>query len=146
MRLTIIATGLALLTAPALADDAGRMLFDNNCSGCHQIGGIGSPGLAPPLVDPSLFAAFGQRAPTYVAGVLLGGLSGQIKANGETYAGLAMPSQSWMTDAELADVANYVLGELNGLDVRLTASVVADMRAGVPSHVELLALRHEAAR
>ena len=144
MRLLLIATGLALLTAPVLADDAGRVLFDDNCSGCHQIGGIGSPGLAPPLVDAALFAGFGEGASTYVAGVLLGGLSGQIVANGEVYAGLAMPSQSSMTDEELAAVANYVLGELNGLDARLAASTVAQMRAQPPSHVELLALRQEA--
>jgi mono/diheme cytochrome c family protein len=101
--------------------------------------------LAPPLVDAALFAGFGEGAPTYVAGVLLGGLSGQIVANGEVYAGLAMPSQSSMTDEELAAVANYVLGELNGLEARLAASTVAEMRAKPPSHVELQALRQEAA-
>lgn len=142
MKPLLIATGLALLAAPAMAAD-GRMLFDDNCSGCHQIGGIGSPGLAPPLADPALFTAFGARAPTYVGGVLLGGMSGQIVANGETYEGLAMPPQSWMTDEELADIANYVLGELNGLDVRLTPSALTDIRAKAPSHAELQALRHE---
>ena len=145
MRLLLIAAGLALLTAPALAD-GGRALFDDNCSGCHQIGGVGSPGLAPPLADPALFGAFGESATTYVAGVLLEGLSGKIEAKGETYTGLAMPSQTWMTDEELADLANYVLGELNGLDVRLTASALARMRAKAPSHADLLTLRHEAAR
>ncbi|MCX5497248.1 cytochrome c [Kaistia dalseonensis] len=141
----LIAAGLALLTAPALAD-GGRALFNDNCSGCHQIGGIGSPGLAPPLVDPALFSAFGANAPAYVAGVLLGGLSGQIVANGETYTGLAMPSQSWLTDEELAELTNYVLGELNGMDVRMTASALAKMRAKAPSHVDLLTRRHEAAQ
>lgn len=77
--------------------------------------------------------------------MLLGGLSGQIVANGEVYAGLAMPSQSSMTDEELAAVANYVLGELNGLEARLVASTVAQMRVQPPSHVELQALRQEAA-
>lgn len=146
MRRLLIATGLALLIAPALADDAGRALFDDNCSGCHQVGGIGSPGLAPPLVDPALFAGFGENASVYVAGVLLGGLSGQIVANGEVYAGLAMPSQSWMTDEELTAVANYVLGELNGLEGQVEASVVAEMRTKVPGHRELLVLRQEAAK
>lgn len=144
MRLRLIATGLTLLTAPVLADDAGRALFDDNCSGCHQTGGIGSPGLAPPLVDAALFAGFGENAPAYVAGVLLGGLSGQIVADGEVYAGLAMPSQSWMTDEELIAVGNYVLGELNGLSGRLTPATVTRMRAKVPSHIELQALRQEA--
>ena len=146
MRLSLIVTGLALLVAPVLADEAGRSLFDDNCSGCHQVGGIGSPGLAPPLVDPELFAAFGETAPAYVAGVLLGGLSGEIVADGETYLGLAMPSQSWMTDEELAAVGNYVLGELNELDVQVTASMLAGMRTKVPGHAELLALRREASQ
>jgi len=76
--------------------------------------------------------------------VLLGGLSGQIVADGEVYAGLAMPSQSWMTDEELIAVGNYVLGELNGLSGRLTPATVTRMRAKVPSHIELQALRQEA--
>lgn len=146
MRLTLLISGLALFAAPVLADDTGRTLFDENCSGCHQIGGVGSPGLAPPLADPDLFGGLGADAPHYMAGVLLGGLSGQIVAKGETYLGLAMPSQSWMTDEELVTVANYVLGELNGLDVRLTPEVVAPLRNKVPSHADLRALRQEATK
>jgi mono/diheme cytochrome c family protein len=146
MRLSILITGLALFAAPVLADDTGQALFDQNCSGCHQIGGIGSPGLAPPLADPDLFGGLGDKASHYVAGVLLGGLSGQIVARGETYAGLAMPSQGWMTDDEIVAVANYVLGDLNGLYVRLERDAVAQMRAKAPSHADLRALRQEAVR
>ena len=52
---------------------------------CHQLGGVGSPGVAPPLVDGELWGALGDKAERYFAGVLIGGLSGTIAADGEVF-------------------------------------------------------------
>lgn len=144
MRAAFVIAALALGTAPVAAAEAGKTLFNDNCSGCHQLGGIGSPGLAPPLVDPALWSGLGDEAPAYIASVLAGGLSGTITANGETYRGLAMPSHSWMTDEEMSEVANYVLGDLNGLDRKFTPEDAATARLDARSHRDLIAQRKAA--
>lgn len=135
---------LALLGAPATADDAGRALFEANCSGCHQLQGVGQPGLAPPLVDKALWSGLGPRSADYLTGVLLGGLTGTITAGGERFVGLAMPPQDWMADEELAAVADYVLNDLNGLDLDIPPDLVAATRQQPPSHTELRAIRKAA--
>lgn len=141
----MIHLGLALLlAAPVAADEAGEQLFVDSCSGCHQLGGVGQPALAPPLVDPALWTGLGEKAPNYLVGVIMGGLVGKITAAGQDYVGLAMPSQDWMTDAEIAAVAAYVLGDLNGLDLVPTPELIAATRASHPSHSALRALRKEA--
>lgn len=143
MRLSLIAVVLALLAAPAHAGEAGELLFNDNCSGCHQLGGVGSPGLAPPLVNGELWSALGDKADDYLAGVLVGGLSGTIVAGGNTYAGLAMPSQEWMTDDEMLAVADYVLNDLNGLDLSLSPEPITGARQAHLTHAALRSLRKE---
>nr|WP_295887436.1 cytochrome c [uncultured Devosia sp.] len=135
---------LALWGAPAFADDAGRTLFEDNCSGCHQVGGTGQSGLAPPLVDKSLWTGLGPRSTEYLAGVMIGGFTGTIVAGGERFIGLAMPPQDWMTDAELQAVADYVLNDLNGLGLDIPADTFVTLRQAPPSHGDLRAIRKEA--
>lgn len=141
MRLSPIPVVLALLAAPAHAGEAGELLFNDNCSGCHQLGGVGSPGLAPPLVDGELWGALGDRAQRYFAGVLMGGLSGTIVADGNTYTGLAMPSQAWMSDDQMLAVADYVLNDLNGLDLTISPELFAGIREAPLTHAGLRSLR-----
>lgn len=135
---------LALLGAPALADESGRVLYEDNCSGCHQRGGTGQSGLAPPLVDKALWDGLGQESTHYMAGVLFGGLTGTIVAGGERFIGLAMPPQDWMTDAEMQAVADYVLNELNGLGLEVSGDTFAALRPSPPSHSDLRAQRKQA--
>lgn len=141
---TIIAiTSLALLGAPASADELGRTLYEDICSGCHQVGGTGQIGLAPPLASPELWTAMGDRAETYLAGVVMGGLSGTIVSYGETYTGLAMPPHGWLSDEEALAIADYVLNDLNGLDVQIALAPIAEARDAPPSHTTLRAMRKE---
>ncbi|WP_423066886.1 c-type cytochrome [Devosia sp. CN2-171] len=141
MRLSPIPVVLALLAAPAHAGEPGELLFNDNCSGCHQLAGMGSPGLAPPLVDGELWGALGDKTGRYFAGVLMGGLSGTIVIQGNTYAGLAMPAQEWMSDEDMSAVADYVLNDLNGLDLAISPERFAEMRAAPLTHAELRSLR-----
>jgi mono/diheme cytochrome c family protein len=145
MKLGILVAWLALIAVPAAANETGRILFEENCSGCHQVGGIGSPGLAPPLIEDALWAALGEDASPYLAGVLIGGLSGTIISGGETYVGLAMPAQQWMSDTDLTAVADYVLNDLNGLGVQPAPELFAQTRLSPPSHADLRQLRKDAA-
>ena len=144
MRRVAIALMLALFAAPTLSEEFGEQLFVDNCSACHQLEGVGQPGVAPPLADPQLWAGLGGGAQHYLAGVLMGGLSGTIIANGEAYESLAMPPQDWMTDEEMVAVADYVLNALNDQEVAVTADVFVDARQNRLSHSDLRALRKEA--
>jgi len=143
IRLCILALA-PLLAAPVAAAQPGETLFVDACSGCHQLGGIGSPGLAPPLVDQALWAGLADKSPDYIVGVLLGGLSGKITAVGQDYVGLVMPPQDWMTDEQLQAVADYVLQDLNGLEVSPSLALIAATRSSPPSHAVSRALRKAA--
>lgn len=147
MRLgATLLTLAALVAPPALAAGPGETVFNQVCAACHQAGGVGAPGLAPSLVDPPFWQALGKSAPSYVSGVLLGGLSGTIVARGETFMGLVMPAQEALSDADLAAAATYVLKDLNGIGVTVDAAAVAAARKAVPSHAELRAQRKAAAQ
>lgn len=135
---------LALLGAPAMAGEAGETLFVDSCSGCHQLAGAGQAGLAPPLTDKALWTGLGPRGTDYIAGVMMGGLTGTITAAGQKYIGLAMPPQDWMTDEEMQAVADYVLNDLNGLGLDIPVETFAALRQAPPSHSALRALRKEA--
>ncbi|MFG1419267.1 cytochrome c [Xanthobacter sp. V0B-10] len=142
----LLAAALGLLaplaSAPAGAEDLGRGFFNSVCAACHGEGGVGTEGLAPPLVDAELWARLGDKAPAYVSGVLASGLSGRITANGQDYIGLVMPPQAEAgTPEQLAAAATYVLQELNRTTQKVTpAQVEAALKAPL-AHKQLRALR-----
>lgn len=129
------------VASTALAAD-GEALFNESCAACHQRGGTGSVGLAPPLVDRALWDRLGGAAPGYIQGVMLAGLSGSIEVAGQQYVGLVMPPQSRMTDDELAAIGIYVLSKLNAIrNPALTAATVAALRSAPPTHAALREMR-----
>lgn len=142
MRLRAAILLLAGLGAPAaaLAED-GASLFEASCSACHQSGGIGNPGIAPPLNDPALWQRLGARAPDYVAGVIISGLSGTITAGGQMYAGLIMPSHASISDADLAVIGTYILSTVNATGLALDVAHLEAARQAKPSHADLRKLR-----
>lgn len=142
MRLTAAILLLAGLGSPAatFAED-GAALFEASCSACHQSGGIGNPGIAPPLNDTALWQRLGAKAPDYVAGVMISGLSGTITAGGQVYAGLIMPSHASLTDAELAAIGTYILSTVNATGLVLDAARIETARQAKPSHADLRKLR-----
>jgi mono/diheme cytochrome c family protein len=132
---------LAATASRAFAQD-GEALFNGTCAACHQRGGVGSPGLAPPLVDKPLWNRLGTSAPAYLQGVMLSGMSGHLEVEGEEIVGLVMPPQERISDAELAAIGNYILGILNAMPgTALTAETVARVRAAPPTHTALRAIR-----
>lgn len=131
---------LALAASPALAAD-GAALFAGTCAACHGDGGIGVPGLAPPLVDAELWTALGDKTPAYLAGVMAGGLSGKITVKGVDFVGLVMPPQTEIPDADLAAIGAYVLKDLNGLSAAPDEAAIAAAKATPPTHKALRALR-----
>ncbi|OYU99232.1 MAG: cytochrome C [Burkholderiales bacterium PBB5] len=134
-----------VLQAPARAADTaaadGLVLFNQVCAACHQPGGKGMAGLAPPLAGtlaPLLARDEGRR---YLAQVLVHGLSGRIVSQGQVF-NLAMAPHAALSDAELAAVAGYVARDLNNSESGSpTAQDIAAARAAKPSHKELRDLR-----
>ena len=102
---------MALSSSQAAAD--GASLYSENCVACHQAGGAGTPGLAPPLVSDTLKKA-GSVQRDYVPLVIIHGLSGPIKVKGQLYV-TAMPPRADFSDDDVAGLANYVAQDLNGL-------------------------------
>lgn len=139
--LAAIASTLALgALAPAVHAD-GAELFEEHCTACHSTGGVGTPGLAPPLNLSEFWQGLGDRAPAYVSGVLMSGLTGKINAGGVDYIALAMPAQEQLTDEEAATIASYVLGDLGQTQLAVTPAEIAAARAAPPSHADLRKVR-----
>jgi mono/diheme cytochrome c family protein len=124
--------------APALAAD-GAKVYAETCRACHQAGGVGSPGLAPPLVS-SVIANAANRQRDYPAMVVIHGLSGSLPlANGDVIAS-AMPPQRGLNDDEVAAVVSYVY-RLNRTQTPMTPADAARIRAQPASSDELKRIR-----
>ena len=138
----ILAAALLGVSPGAAAAD-GASLFSENCVACHQQGGVGTPGLAPPLVSDTLKKA-GRVEPDYVALVIIHGLSGPIKVKGQTYVS-AMPPRADLSDDDVASLANYVEQDLNGLAADqfkpLVAGDVVELREATVDHQTLRDMR-----
>ncbi|MBR2691301.1 MAG: cytochrome c [Aquamicrobium sp.] len=142
------ATGFAvalamLVTGSALADDAA--LFTQTCGACHGKGGVGIPGMAPPLAGADWAKGGKPDSRTYVPTVILNGLSGKLTAAGRTYQSV-MPAQKQRKDDEIATLANYVLATLNTAPADfkpLTAADVTALRANKVDHKALLGTRSQ---
>jgi mono/diheme cytochrome c family protein len=132
---------LALTSGQATAD--GASLYSENCVACHQAGGTGTPGLAPPLVSDTLKKA-GSVERDYVPLVIIHGLSGPIKVNGQLYVS-AMPPRADFSDDDVAGLANYVAQDLNGLAAEqykpLATADVALLRKTTVDHQTLRDMR-----
>ena len=135
----LLAAALGLLPMSAQAD--GAALFAAHCSACHNEGGIGNPGIAPPLNRPGFWSGLGDRAPDYIAQVITHGLNGTIRAAGQDYVGLIMPPVAGLSDAEIAQTATWVLATLGGVDAPVSTDAVAAARAARIPAAELRQMR-----
>ena len=102
---------------------AGQALFAGTCSVCHQANGAGLPGVFPPLAKSDWLVANRKSA----ADVLLHGLAGPIKVNGQDYNSV-MPPMAQLTDDEVANILTYVLGSWGNAGGKVTAAEVAERR------------------
>jgi mono/diheme cytochrome c family protein len=134
-----VSAAVALLPAAfgARADD-GRQLYEANCAICHMADGSGSPGVAPPL-RTDIWKRLDDRAPFYLAGVMLSGLVA-VPLDGVRYYA-AMPPWPQLTDAELAAIGNYVLQGLNGEALQVDLATVKQARDASPSSQALGEIR-----
>lgn len=100
------------------------------CSMCHQASAQGLPGQFPRLAGRSAQIAQTPEGRQYMISVVLRGMYGSIDVDGQPIAGL-MPSMAAMTDADIAEVLNYVLtsGKSAKAAVPFKAAEIAVVRA-----------------
>ena len=103
---------------------AGRALFAGTCSVCHQGNGAGLPGVFPPLAKSDFLAADPKRA----MNIVLHGLNGKIKVNGQEYDSV-MPPMTQLNDDEVANILTYVLNSWDNPGGRVSAEDVKKVRA-----------------
>ncbi|AOJ35686.1 c-type cytochrome [Burkholderia metallica] len=107
---------------------AGKNLFDAQCAVCHQAGGKGQDGLAPPLTEyPGKYATAAAGRAQLVA-TLLHGMFGEIKVRDKSY-NFKMPSFASASDDDIAHVLNYVVFDLNAQHGDAKPFTAADIRA-----------------
>jgi mono/diheme cytochrome c family protein len=144
----IVASALAGVAVGVCAQPSGAEIYATRCVACHQAGGVGTPGLAPPLVANVGRHAASPEGQQYLVRVLLHGLAGSIVVNGVRYVG-AMP-QAQLSNPELVAVLAYVLSDIEKVDgvAWLTPEYVETIRrsGGSPNQTQSLRSKLPAAR
>lgn len=120
-----------------------------NCIACHQATGLGIPGMFPPLVGSEWVAGGTKR----LSAILLHGISGPFKVNGQPYNQL-MPAWSTLSDDKIAQVLTFIRREFGslpeGADGVVTTEMIKTAREEFSSHAlpfteaELLAIPADA--
>lgn len=116
MKRLACAAAMLLAALPAAAQnlESGKALFDSHCAVCHQPGGVGIDGLAPPLTaNPGRYAST-EAERRVLANVGLFGMYGEIESGGKRFNGNMPAFRAALDDAELADVLNYLVFQLSG--------------------------------
>lgn len=101
---------LTCATAVAQAQTDGAALFAAHCQACHQPGGIGAPGIAPPLVGNIGRHATNDEGRRYLMRVTLTGMVGSITVDGVRYTGNMPSFAATLSDGELTAILRHVLG------------------------------------
>ncbi|WP_192822848.1 copper-containing nitrite reductase [Rufibacter sp. LB8] len=106
----------------------GKAVYAQNCQACHQAEGQGIKGAFPPLANSDYLNENVDRA----IGVVVHGLEGQIKVNGELY-NSTMP-QLKLTDEQVANVMTYVYSQWGNKGGEVKPEQVKKARAKAPNH------------
>jgi mono/diheme cytochrome c family protein len=107
--------------------DAGKAIYADTCSACHQAQGEGVARLFPPLKGDAVVQ---QSDPTTVVRVILEGAMTATTDARPTAS--AMPAFGWkLTDAQIAAVATYVRNAWGNAGSVVSAGDVASMRKAI---------------
>lgn len=124
------AAAVASASAPAASGYTyvaakGESLFTANCSACHQATGEGIPGAFPPLKGN---AAVDADDPTLHLQTILHGAHGVV-VGGVKYDSAMPPFAGQLSDADIADIANYERSSWGNHAKPVTPADVAAARA-----------------
>ncbi|MEZ7229098.1 cytochrome c [Alteromonas sp. DY56-G5] len=108
IAMAALCAAMGLNTTASLAEGRDGKTVFTTCAACHLATGEGLPGAFPPLVNlPATFEKEGGKE--YLISVVLQGLNGPIKSQGQTYAGFMQAFAPTLSDDEVAGVLSYVL-------------------------------------
>lgn len=127
---SLLACAAAFAAAPSAGayhyDAAkGQSLFSSTCAACHQASGAGIPGAFPPLKGN---AAVNDADATLQLHTILFGAHG-VKVGGVSYSSMMPPFAAQLSDADVANIANYERGAWGNHAKPTTAAAVAAVRA-----------------
>jgi mono/diheme cytochrome c family protein len=129
--------GPALKTVKALTEDQqarferGKDLYAVTCGACHQPGGEGQDGLAPPLADSEWTTGSEER----LIRIALQGMRGPVTVKGKTYE-LEMPGMGILDDEELASILTYTRRAWGHTADPIEPATVARIRTSTESREE----------
>lgn len=101
----------------------GEATFTNYCATCHKANGEGVAGTFPPLKNSSWVRGDKDA----LIRVILHGLSEPITVDGVRYEG-DMPAFNFLTDAQIADLVEYVRSEFGNKKDKVSEKEVARIR------------------
>lgn len=101
----------------------GKALYMQYCLSCHQADGGGVPNMNPPLIKTSYVLGDKVR----LSKILLNGFSERVEIEGEMYSNV-MPSFSYLTNQQIADVLTYVRSNFGNKAGAVTAAEVNKVR------------------
>ncbi|UII21747.1 c-type cytochrome [Fulvivirga ligni] len=82
---------------------AGKDLYIQHCSNCHQPEGQGLASLYPPLSGSDFLDGKMRELPC----IIKNGLEGEITVNGKSF-NQVMPANTRLTDLEIAEITTYI--------------------------------------
>jgi mono/diheme cytochrome c family protein len=104
--------------------EKGKLVYSTLCTACHQPNGQGMEGLAPALVDSDWVLGDVNIIPR----IVLHGLSGPIKVNGQTWSLEMPPLGAALTDEQIAGVITYIRREWEHTASPITVEQVKKIR------------------
>lgn len=111
--------------AVASAGDAdGQKVYTKVCQQCHQAAGTGIPTLYPPLAKSDWV----KKDVDILARIVLHGLQGPIKVNGQDYNQAMTAQGNNLSDAEIASALTYVRSSWGNAESEITTDQVKGVR------------------
>jgi mono/diheme cytochrome c family protein/glucose/arabinose dehydrogenase len=104
--------------------ETGKQVYNTLCTACHQPNGQGMDGLAPTLVDSDWVLGDTNILPR----ILMHGLTGPIKVNGQSWALEMPPLGAALSDEQIAGVLTYIRREWEHTASPLTLEQVQKIR------------------
>jgi mono/diheme cytochrome c family protein/glucose/arabinose dehydrogenase len=105
--------------------ETGKTVYNTLCTACHQPTGTGMEGLAPALVDSDWVLG----SPDILSRIILHGLSGPIKVNGQAWSLEMPPLGAALSDEQIAGVLTYIRREWEHNGSPISTEAVAKIRA-----------------
>jgi mono/diheme cytochrome c family protein len=105
----------------------GEKLFAIQCASCHQVTGLGQPGVYPPLAGSEWVAGDESR----IIKIILAGLVGEIQVKGATYNNNMPNIGAGLKDSQVANIATYVRQAWGNTAAPIMDTKVAEIRKSI---------------